>query len=556
MDTPRPALIAALVAAILAALAASQTLSGGFVIDDRSYVVENQSVLGERGIFSEPTPPTILDASGQEVSGRWLGLYRPLTVTTWRLNRVFSGSDPFSYHLTNLLIHALVTFLVTLLAWGWSKRIAVAWWTGILFAVHPIHVEAIGWVSGRAELLSAALSIACVIAYGRPKDERNGLRVGLAALFYLGAALSKETALPLPALLVLLDLQRGSRLTEGIRRVVPVAISMMVVIGARFAVLGSFGPDVENDPVLGGLSFFERSGLGLAVIGVAARKLLFPFDLALHYPPEPFFQTAAVVIGAVVLALIFAGYRYARKRGSSSQPGFALLAVASLPFLHLIPIGAVFGDRFWYLASAGLLYVIAVEIDRLRNGFARVGTGVLACAVIVFAATTLVRNPVFAEDRTIWEEVLQRSPDCGLAAFEIGRSLEARGLMEYQSEERKGALYYFRQSLKAEPDHVFAPLAHLKLGDHEASKLHDASAAEAHYRAMLDLDPLSVDGRIRLAMLLPSGLVRAEDALRWIDQVLQWLPQTDPRKAMALDLRGQIVELSSPTEQSPDPSGE
>lgn len=546
MDTPRSAHLLALAGALLAMVAAITGLWGGFVIDDKSYVVENKSVLGERSIFSEPTPPTLRDVDGNEVSGRWLGLYRPLTVASWRVNRIVSGADPFPYHLTNALIHGLVTFLAGILAWRWSQRRAVVAWTVTLFAVHPIHVEAVAWISGRAELLSAAFSIGCILVFGGPGDRRSLHRSFGAALLYAAAALSKETALPLPALLLLLDRTAGASWSAALRRVVPSAIAMALVVVARLLVLGRFGPDVSGDAFLGPLSFVERAGLGLSVIGTAASKLLVPFDLALYYPPAPFLEGTAVLLGVVALIGLIGWTVRAARRSRVALPGLCLLMVASLPFLHLIPIGAVFGDRFWYLPSVGFLYAVAVSIERAPGAPGKIARGIACVFAIACLTTTLMRNPVFKEERTIWEEVLDRSPQSGLAAYEIGRALEERGLMEYQSEERKGALHFYRRSIEVEPRHLYAAYAHLKLGDYAASQLHDAAAAEHHYRAMLEVDPSSIDGRIRIAMLLPSGLVRPEEALEMIDAALRLLRPSDPRREVAQDLRAQIQEHMTP----------
>lgn len=544
--TDRPAWIPALVAAVLAAAVSATTLGGGFVVDDRSYVVENLSVLGERGIFTEPTPPTVQGPAGEVVDGRWLGLYRPVTVATWWITHRIAGLDPFAFHLGNVLLHAVATALVVLLAHRWSGRIGVSAWAGVLFAVHPIHVEAVGWIVGRAEVLSACLAIAAVLVHREAPGStasRRGLRRAAAIALYTAAALAKETALPLPLLLMLCDRIDGHPWRRVVARAAPFAAAAGALVAARVAVLGRFGPDVTGDPFLGSLDLAERARLGLAVIGVAARKLALPFDLALHYPPREFTGAAAAWIGAaVVVGAVALAVRAARRDDRTTLRGLALAAVAMLPFVHLVPIGAVFGDRFLYLASAGLAIVAARAIAALTGRARRVAAPAAVVIVAVFAGVSVARGPVLAEERTIWEEVLDRSPACGLAAFEIARLLDENGLLEYQSERRQGAIRWYQRSLELEPDHIFAARAHLRLGDYAATRLGDASEALTHYRAALRLDPRSVLARLRLAMLIQSGLVTRPEALTLLDEALR-ISRDEAERALARDLREQIEAM-------------
>lgn len=507
-------------------------VGGEFLYDDLTYVQQNPSVTGEAGIFSEATPPGRPD----------LGLYRPVTVLTYRWNYLASGLDPYPFHLVNLLLHAAAAALLVVVAAGLGAGRPTALLAGLLFAVHPVHVEAVGWVVGRAEVLATLLALLAVRIHGRRDDPRPLLRAALGAVLYGLAALSKESALALPAFLLIADGMGRVPVARGLRllRMLPAALICAAVISLRVLVLGRFGPDVDTDPFLGGLGPGERLPLGLAVLGRAMRSLILPFDLSIHYEPARFSGALPWLLGALaILSLGTLGWFFWRRRRTAGLLGLALLLVALLPFLHLVPIGAVFADRFLYLPSAGFCLVAAVLIGVGAGRRPALRAGVALLLLLLFAGLTLDRNPVFRDALSLWEDAAAKDPDAALPLFQLAGQYDEAGLLDYRSEQRRGALYFWRESLRVDPDHSFAPQAHVKLGEHAAGTLGDAARAAQHYRAALSLFPTYKDALLDLAALHPSPEVTREEARSLLNRVLALDPDDRQREA-ARAILGQL----------------
>src|SRR5208282_2939241 len=182
---------------VFVCLAYFPALRGGFVWDDEAYVTNNPLLTAPDGltrIWFSTEPPS---------------QYFPLTYTTFRIERVLWGLNPAGYHLVNLLLHAANALLV----WRLLARLNVpgAWLAAAIFALHPVEVESVAWVTERKNVLSAVFFFASALAYLHysPLEETQNLCqarwkwYGLALLLFLAALLSKTVVCSLPAALLL-----------------------------------------------------------------------------------------------------------------------------------------------------------------------------------------------------------------------------------------------------------------------------------------------------------------------------------------------------------------
>ncbi|MFH0945208.1 MAG: hypothetical protein V2A76_08430 [Planctomycetota bacterium] len=519
-------------AALLAVLVSLNTLSGEFVYDDLTYVQGNPSVLGEKGVFTEPAAPLL----------ETLGLYRPLTVLTYRWNARLGGLEPLPFHLVNVLLHALASLLVVSLAAHCGASRFVAGLAGMLFAAHPVHVEAVAWIVGRAEILATILAILAILAHGRPGDRRPVARAWLGALLFAAAALAKESALCLPAFFLLRDLL--SRPAVPARRILlrllPAVTACLALVLVRFLVLGRFGPDVSADPFLGGLPLGERALLGLAVIGKALRLMVVPQPASVYYLPTSMMTSQAALLGLLFAIPVLALAVFWRRRSrDTGLLGLVLGAVGLLPFLHLIPIGAVFGDRFLYLPSAGFCVALACLLMAGSSGTPGTeGTrGALRLLIagsilLLFSGLTVRRNPVFAAPIPLWEEAVAYEPDAAIPHYQLAHFYKEVGLLEYEGENRKGAIFHFLESLRLGPGLLHAAAAHLALGEYAAARLRDAAGAAAHHRASLQINPNQVDALLDLAALYPSGVVTRQATEEMLEKAMRLDPDERQREAV------------------------
>ncbi len=447
---------------ILATLAVfANGLTGEFLFDDRPYITDNPQVVGEASIFDSETPP-----------GRpELGLYRPVFILTLRLNYLMNGLKPSLFHGTNLLIHLLGTIALFFLIRRLNSDGPAAFLGALLFAVHPAHVEAVTWIVGRAELLAFLFCMLLALCHFAA-EKRPVLRIG-EGVFFLLAALSKENALAFPLVLLLLQWFAGERpsndrlknLLKSFLLYIPL---IAAVLALRYAVIGRLHPAIETAPFKE-VGLLGRVEAALASFAEYLRLFVFP------YPLKIFYHISEVRHLTVFRAGILAGFSALvflaiRKRHPSA--GWLLwIPAALLPVLNLVPIGAAFNERFFYLPSAGACAAFGLLLASLiRKEKARRGTHnavwVPAGALLLFGALTLARNPVFENSFSLWKDGVNKGGAFAFPHYNLGEAYYEKGLFEYQSPETWGAVAELRESLRLHPDHPYAFAAHYRLGQY------------------------------------------------------------------------------------------
>ncbi len=248
------------------------SLDGEFVFDDTSIVRNNPQI---RSLAPENLRRIFGSHYWQTAAGQG-GLYRPVVVWSYALNYAVGQSDPWGYHLVNVLLHALNAVLVFLIVQELFGQGTFAFWSGLLFALHPIHTEAVAYVVGRAECLAALFFLAAWWCYLRG-------RWAAAAGAFLLAALSKESALTFLAVPVLSDLVRGKR--GEWKAYGSLAAAAALVLALRYAVLGGIAPlaiSAGSNP-LAGVGAAARLLTATAVLGKYLWLLVWPTALSADY---------------------------------------------------------------------------------------------------------------------------------------------------------------------------------------------------------------------------------------------------------------------------------
>lgn len=460
--------LAALLCALLACAAYATSLGNGFAYDDQSIVVENAVVTGPASVGQ-------ILASPYWGSRKMGGLYRPFTVATYALNHRVAGLAPFGYHLVNVLLHAAVSALVLLVALEWLG-LAGALTAGLLFAVHPIHSEAVSNVVGRAELLAA---LGVLLAWRlEPRGVGGGgagsavagaaaarggawpARLGAAAAFGVGL-FSKEVAVTWLGAGLLLAFLRRRRLDlptwllyGGIT---------LVYFALRLKVLGALGNPKELqiyriDNVIATLPFLSGLWTALGVFGRYITLLFFPWRLSADYSWPMIDRAGAgepwawlgLVLAAGLLGLT--GVAIARTRGGAAEPvrsvaepiraaavapdaaafpwaalavGLGFFALAFFPVSNfLVRIGTVMAERVLYLPSVGFLIALGAVAQwgwTRARGAARpafVAALVLLCGAGV--ARCLARGLDWRDDRTLHGVTVRTSPRSARAHANLG----------------------------------------------------------------------------------------------------------------------------------------
>ena len=431
MITVRRAAGAAALAAVLAYLPA---LGNGFAIDDGPIVERNpaaHSIRAALAAFDQPYWPPEHGA----------GLYRPLVVLSFAVDWQLSGGSARWFHAVNVGWHAAATaLLVPVIAAYAGPTAALA--GGIVFAVHPVHVEAVANVVGRAELMAAAFLFgALLLARAIRRRRGTGASSGALEVALLGAValalLSKEHSVVAIALLALDDL--GTRATVGPRLPWRVYAGVLLLTVAWF---------VGRRAVEGGLSFenvaptFFLLGAGgrvstmLPVVFVLLRLLVWPFDLSPDYNPQvvPRIEHLTIVgfAGAVVLAAAAALALALWKRQRAASVSLFFVGIAWLPTANLLfPSGVVIAERTLYLVSAGvaLLAALGAAAVARRWGARRAILGTIVVAAVL-GARSATATGLWHSNRDLVLGALASHPESYRVHQAAARVLARRGMMQ------------------------------------------------------------------------------------------------------------------------------
>jgi protein O-mannosyl-transferase len=415
--------------ALLAAALALPSLANGFVYDDVLVIQQNPLVHG------------LARSAELWRSSYWPAglLYRPLTSQLFALEWTAGAGRPLLFHAVSLLLFALVTWLVYRLA---SRIIASdpgnPWpplFAAALFAVHPVHVEAVAGVVGQAELLTtlfALLAVERYVAWRRAGALSPARRLALAGLTLL-AILSKETGYVVPLLLVAAELtvlrSRRERLRETwLLQGCAVAVGLLL----RLSVLGSLAGETPAT-LFRGMGLPARALAMLAVVPQWARLLLWPAHLQAEYGPPALPVSAtltwvhALGLLLLVLWLVLAVRSWTRRPALAFGLLWVLLALAPVSNL-LAPTGIVLAERVMFLPSAGLALAagaaLAALLPRLAAAPRWIGAGAAAVVLALLAlaaARSVGRNAAWRSQQIFFEALQRDAPRTYRAHFVASR---------------------------------------------------------------------------------------------------------------------------------------
>jgi hypothetical protein len=381
-------------------------LWNGFAMDDLYIIVWNPLVHSLHGVwraFGGPYWPP--DLGGQ--------MYRPLPLATFALDWSLAGGHPALFHAMNLLWHAGAALVVTAFARRWADWTA-ALVTGVIFAVHPVHVEAVANVIGLGELM-AAVGV-CLAVYAAVVRQ-DVLWSGAALLLGL---LSKENAVVAPALIVWAWIVGPPLVLRPARRRMLMFVASWVLIAGvylavRAIVLQPYARLHATAPVFLGESAFAGRLTAVAALGDVLRLLVVPLTLRVDYAPaertivQSLFD-GRFAIGLTCLALWVALLVLAWRRQRRLEAfGLGWIAIAFLPVSNLLfSTGVLLAERTLYLPSVGLALAAGTALARLPPERLRV---VLAVVVLAGGIRSGVRTPVWHDDFSVTQSILEDSPN-------------------------------------------------------------------------------------------------------------------------------------------------
>jgi protein O-mannosyl-transferase len=341
-------------------------------------------------------------------------LYRPVTILSFLVNYSILGNETRTagYHAVNIALHVLNVLLAFALLRRLFGRPWPAFSAAAIWAVHPVGVETVTNIAGRADLLAAGALLGALLIYAKTEHQSPG-RVVLLLALALGAALAKETGVVLIPLMLLWDVvtrRKPQALPYG-----AAAIAVAIYALARMQVLGAMPWPLEGfaDNPLRGASFWAARWTAVRMLGADLLLLVWPArltsDRSFAEAPIAGGSDPAAWLALAVVVAIGAAVLVRRRKNPELLWAAGLFAVTLLPASNLIfVIGATMAERFLYLPAIGFAVAVAALVYRFAPP--RAAMGVLAGAVALFGARTLARNPDWDSNTALMEHDAAVSP--------------------------------------------------------------------------------------------------------------------------------------------------
>lgn len=515
---------------VLACLAVYfNALFNDFVYDDKFQVIENRWIKDIRYV------PDIFSTDVWKFSGEaeaTSNYYRPMMHVGYMLAYLIFGLEAWGFHLVNILFHAgasILVFVITARLLGEEGKRDEAssgqhsfrsilstflssppFIAALLFAVHPVHTEAVTWVAGFPEvcftfffLLSLYLYIVASTEDGR---RSTGVYVLSAASFFV-AVLSKETALTLPIVLIAYDyiFRKKSFNYPGLmKRYVLYFIVVCLYFVMRFNAIRGFLPLKRHAE----LSAFQLVVNVFTLFVQYLEKLLLPVNLNVFhvFHPVASLLEARGVLALLITAAFVVLTLITLKKNKMVCFSLLIIAVPLLPVLYIPALGEnTFAERYLYLPTFGFVLLLTLLLSRTRVNMPRgfMGLmGIFIMLVALYSIGTVSRNAVWKDNYTLFADTVRKSPDDAMPRIDLGQALLESGRMDE-------ALEQYRIAIKLNPN---SAKAHNNLGVAFLRKGWIDQAIE-EFQIALSIFPARAESRYNL------GLAFSKKG--WIDQAIE-----------------------------------
>ncbi len=565
----RPWLLALVL--VVATFAAYQPIwHAGFIWDDSDHLTANPAMTAPHGLKMIWTKLAV-------------GRYYPLTLTTFWVQRRLWGLHPMPYHLVNVLLHAangvLVFFILRRL------RIPAAWLAAMVWALHPVNVESVAWITELKNTQSGLFFFLAMWCFLRFETGARRRWYGLALLCGLAALLSKPSTVVLPlALLLCVWWERGSWRRADILRIAPFLILALGM--SALTVIEQRGHIQRESTAEWNLGMAERLVIAGKAVWFYASKLLWPVRLTFVYRRWnldagsfwSWLPLAGLVVGGVLL--------WARRRQSWVRAGLfgcGFFVLALLPVLGFVDVYyfrySFVADHFQYLASLGLISLATSMGAAIGNRAGQWGRnmGIVAAAIVLLTlgVSTWGQARIYQDSETLWGDTLAKNPRCWMAHNNLGGTLVSLGREQEAKEHYEQSLQInprnaeahnnlgdvllqegkvvdaigqYEQALRSKPNYANV---HNSLGNalYQAGKRGEAME---HFQQALRISPDYAEARYNLGNALVQ-LGRVPDAIAQYEQALRIKPDfTDAHNNLGLALvsLGRVPEAIAHYEQA------
>jgi tetratricopeptide (TPR) repeat protein len=496
--------------------------------DDGDYVTHNSHVQSGLTAANVRWAFTDFDATANWHPLTWLSLQADRTL--------YGNAEAFGFHLTNMLLHTASTLLLFLIFRAWTGAVWRSALVAALFAVHPLHVESVAWVSERKDVLSTFFWLLTMAAYGW-YVRRPGVLRYLAVVVALSLGLmAKPMLVTLPCVLLLLDYWPLRRVTQQ-RAVALVAEKLPLFALAAASCIVTWKAQQSGKAVKEFAQFSPavRAANAVYAYGDYLYKAVRPEGLAAFYPhPGEKLSVGAILLSAVLLAAATAGCLLAARRYPFLPVGWLWYLGTLLPVIGLVQVGEqAMADRYSYVPLIGVFVMVAWGAGELARRWPFLRGALALTAIVALGACGFLawkQAGTWHDSRTLWTHALDVTEDNWLAHINLA--------LAYGADNPEAAVEHLRKALQIRPNY---PTALFNLGlylamlaqreDVKLSQREEAwKEAEACFRAILADSPRNYRTRRNLALLL-SAEERLDEAREQFEQATQHGEDSDKAKA-------------------------
>ncbi len=495
--------------------------------DDILYVTSNKLLhsLSPEGLKAIFTTPVVSN-------------YHPVTILSLALNYQLFGLEPAGYHATSLILHLVNIVLVYVMIMKLAKgNHWVSLFTAAVFAIHPMHVESVAWVSERKDLLYTLFFLLGMIGYLDYLDKGGLKRLIWIGVLFLLSLLSKPAAVVFPVVLLLVDYYRQRKIDmRAILEKVP-----YFLLSIAFGIIAI---QIQSQKAIASLdvySYLDRiqfAGFGFLWYIV---KFFIPASLSALHPfpaggPGLLYHIAPFLAAGLLIYIVL----FRRSRLWTFSILFYLVTIALV--LQLLSVGtAVVAERYTYVPYIGIAFLVGMLLDKwtkrqdkpvLKNSVA----GLFTILLVAFSGLTFMRTMVWKDSEVLWNDVLEKYPDShrawtnrGLHYFELGeyaqayedidKGVQLKANFSTGIEWRGKTAYQLKNYQQAYQDAEL--FSRLKPGSWQAfldmgkalTRLNRAQEAEAALNKALELNPGSPDILNSRGVLYFNKLKRYQEAL-------------------------------------------
>ncbi len=429
--------------------------------------------------------------------------YHPITMLMYALEYKIFGDSALHYHLNNIILHILNTFLVFVLIRKISpKNAVVALITAGFFAVHPMHVESVAWVSERKDVLYSLFFLLSLIMYTNYLKSQKTKHIIFVFIFFLLSCLSKSAAVITPLIMLLFDyyFNRKYNLKMILEKVPFFAVSILFGVIAIYSQKGSLQELAPNMSLIEHISIVSFSFISYLY------KAFIPVNLSALYPyPIELGNTLPIMyyLSILCVGLLLFFIWYSQRWGKDVVFGMMFFIITIILVLQFIPVGAAtMADRYTYIPYIGIFYIIGKFCERFflqpNANFIKYKSYSLILLVlgfIVFSAITYGRVKIWENDNTLFSDVINKYPNCSTAYLNRGVCYSSYYAEKVYANDSIKREMYFKKSIQDFENVLnFAMFTkdNWKVYDNLASakgKLGDIDEAVKDYSKSIELNP-------------------------------------------------------------------